>query len=154
VIVARIEADPTDHAMWYELTAGGDRERIDEALGLARRLLDLDRLATGPALDLVGLTPEQHVLDFLLQELDRFPGLGWDVIRPALASPVVRHRIAALRALSAWPRDGLSAEIEAALEGCLSDPDGYVRAAAAAVLRGEPLPEYGLEAGDDDLGPV
>ena len=151
VVVERLEADPADGWMWHELVADADRERIEEALALAGRLLDLDALATGPALDFVGRTPELRSLDFLLQELDRFPGLGWDLLRTGLRSPVIRHRNIALRALSAWPRATLSAEVEAAVRSCLDDPDPDVRASAAAVLRGEPIPDVDLDV-DDDSG--
>ena len=141
VIVARLEADPADAGMWWELAFGADRERIEEAIALAGRLVDLDAVATGPGLDRFAVGPEHRALDAILQELDRFPGLGWEVIRPALRSRVVRDRIFALRALSAWPRDELTPEIEDALRACLADPDSYIRAAADAVLRGEPIPE-------------
>jgi hypothetical protein len=43
-------------------------------------------------------------LDFILQDLRRFPGKGRPLIRAGLQSPVVRNRNMTVRALAAWGR--------------------------------------------------
>ena len=143
-VVAQIEAHPNDGGLWFEFCREADEERIDEAIALAERTLDLDAIATGPALDVVGPFGDEHphqALDFLLQELPRFPGRGWSLLRVALRSPVIRHRRVALRALAAWPRDLLDGDVRAALEACLRDPDEHVRDESAAVIAGRPPPQ-------------
>jgi hypothetical protein len=45
-----------------------------------------------------------------LQDLKRFPGRGWELIKTGLRSPVVRNRNMALQAFLAWSRDQWPAE--------------------------------------------
>ena len=91
-----------DSDFWYQVMQTSDPARIERVLDLARQKIDLESIATGPA-ESLGMGPAytQHShLDFILQELGRFPGKGWDLIRTALRSPVIRNRNMALRALS------------------------------------------------------
>jgi hypothetical protein len=99
-----------------------DPERIDRVITLAQERLPLEQIATGPA-DELGLGPEfEHhsALDFVLQDLDRFPGKGWLLVRAGLRSPVVRNRNMAVRALAAWGKEawpeGAETLLRAALE--------------------------------------
>jgi hypothetical protein len=149
-LVSQIEAQPNDSGLWFEFAWGADNERIVEVIALAERVLDLDAIATGPALELMGPFGDEHphqAFDFILQELPRFPRKGWSLLHVALRSPVVRHRLIGLRALSAWPTEQINVEVRAALNDCLDDPDEGVREAARAVLAGRPIPErmVGLE---------
>jgi hypothetical protein len=142
-LVERIERRPNESYPWYELVAGADEERMDEAIALAERLLDLDAVATGPGLELFGPPEEEgphQAVGFVLQELERFPGRGESLLLPALRSPVIRHRLTAVRALGRWGRVRLTEELVAALtETARSDPDEDVRRAAEDVLAGRPV---------------
>jgi hypothetical protein len=133
-----------DSHLWYSILQTSDPARIDRILDLARQRIDLQSIATGPA-DSLGVGPaySQHShLDYILQELPRFPGKGWDLIRTGLRSPVVRNRNMALRALSACPRDQWEPEAEMALRRALrEEPDEDVRIRIQRVLAGEPLEE-------------
>jgi hypothetical protein len=130
--------------LWYHLLQTSDPARIDRLLDLAREKIDLKSIATGPA-DSLGVGPAytQHShLDYILQELPRFPGKGWDLIRTGLRSPVVRNRNMALRALSACPRNQWEPEAEMALRRALrEEPEEDVRERIQCVLVGEPLDE-------------
>lgn len=91
---------------WYNLMQTDDPARIDRTIELAERILPLSTIATGPDTQLL---PHENqaahsALDFLLQDVVRFPGRGWPLIRVGLQSPVVRNRNMALRALGAWDR--------------------------------------------------
>lgn len=129
-----------DH--WYFVMQTDDPERIDRVVQLAEKVLPLDEMASGPAEDL-GLGPEyQHhsALDFVLQDLRRFPGKGWLLISAGLRSPVVRNRNMAVRALgsweqSQWPEDALSLLRRAVQE----EPVADTREMMQKVLSGEPL---------------
>lgn len=91
---------------WHYLMQSEDPERIDRVLELAERVLPLDALASGPALESAlgrGSDPA-WALGLILQGLDRFPGKGWPLIRVGLRSPMIRNRNMAARALAAWPR--------------------------------------------------
>lgn len=136
----RLERGEGDY--WYFVMQTDDPERIDRVVALAQQRLPLEQIATGPA-DELGLGPkfEHHsALDFVLQDLGRFPGKGWPLVRAGLRSPVVRNRNMAVRALAAWGREAWPEEAETLLQDALEnesreDTGDYMRKA----LAGEPL---------------
>jgi hypothetical protein len=141
-LVRCIESDPNDSFPWYHLTRGADAEQIAEAVRLAERVLDLDALASGPTLSVLG-PPDgpYHAADNVLWELKRFPGVGERILLAALESPSSRQRRVALHALSRWPRETVGQDVWDAVERGLKDPEERLRADAAALLAGEPLPD-------------
>jgi hypothetical protein len=148
-LIEQIERSPNDSGLWFEYVFGADEATVDVAIELAERVWDLGSIATGPALELFGPPPEDsphQAFDFVLQELPNHPGKGWPLLRAGLASPVIRQRHMALRAVSRWP-GGLDSEREAAVRGCLSDPNDEVREEARKVLAGERLEEPVIELG-------
>jgi hypothetical protein len=140
-LLDRLEREPGDSGLWFRLLAGADEIRVREAVAAALSLWDLSEIARGPALDLFGdADGPLGSVDYLLQELPRFPGVGGPLLEASLQSPVIRHRLAALRALAGWehvPADLL----ERIAHARASDPDEDVRASAARVLAGETIPE-------------
>jgi hypothetical protein len=141
-LVRCIESDPNDSFAWYHLTRGADAEEIAEVVRLAERVLDLDALASGPTLSVLG-PPDgpYHAADNVVCELKRFPGVGERILLAALESPSIRQRRVALHALSRWPRETVGQNVLDAVERRLTDPEERVRADAAALLTGEPLPD-------------
>ncbi len=138
----RVEQEPKNDARWYHLMTRCNEERIAEVVALAERLIELEKVTTGPAEEL-GLGPgwEDHsCLEYVLQELGKFPGHGQVLIQTGLRSPVVRNRNMATRAMSEWGRDHWSDELRAALETAarVECSDG-VREWMDQTLRGEPL---------------
>jgi hypothetical protein len=76
-------------------------------LDLARSSLPLEDLSSGPA-DELGIGPgyaADSALEFILQELGRFPGHGGDLLLIGLRSRVTRVRRMAVNALRAWTTD-------------------------------------------------
>jgi hypothetical protein len=139
-LVRRIEQTPSDHSLWFELTRRADEETMEAATALAERVLPLAEIGSGPALDLgLDFRRPHAALDFLLQELPRYPGMGLRLVETGLRSPVIRQRHFALRAASRWPRDESWPTVEEAVRECLRDPDEEVRDAARSVLAGEVL---------------
>jgi hypothetical protein len=138
----RLSAGVDDAGSWFEISRTQDRERMARVVGLAERVLPLDRIATGPGTEL-GLGPEwrRHGdLDFVLQELGRFPGLGWNLVRAGLRSSVIRNRNTALRVLSEWGRQRWPAEARTILvEARGREPDEEVRERFDRVLDGNKL---------------
>ena len=141
-LVRCIESDPNDCWPWYHLARGADAVQIAEVVRLAERVLDLDALASGPTVSSVG-PPEgpYHAADPVLQELPRFPGVGERILLAALESPVIRHRLLALHALSGWPRETIRQDVWDTVERRLADPYERIRVVAAALLADEPLPD-------------
>jgi hypothetical protein len=128
--------------LWYFAMRTEDPERIDRVVALAEELLPLDQIAAGPA-DELGFGPEfqaHGVLDFVLQELRRFPGKGWPLLRAGLQSPVTRNRNLAARALAAWGRPAWPPEAEFLLRSALAhEPNEGTRETLGQVIAGEPL---------------
>ncbi len=136
--VYELQSSNLDEDHWYDLMRTDDPDRIDRVVALALEQLPLDKIATGPAEEM-GIGPEwahHSALDFILQDLDRFPGKGWPLIAASLQSPVVRNRNMAAKALKGWskadwPEEALriirqavrlepDAELKCTLEGLLS----------------------------------
>jgi hypothetical protein len=119
-----------------------DPERINRVVRLAEERLPLAEIATGAAEELgLGLEYQAHsALDFVLQDLRRFPRKGWKLIRTGLLSPVTRNRNMALRALAAWERETWSNEAELLLRRALEvEPNTETRDSIRKVLKGEAL---------------
>lgn len=123
---------------WYQLMQTHDNERMRRVLDLARQQLDLAAIASGPG-ETLGLGPAYRLhsdLDFILQDLDRFPGEGWDLIRTGLQSPTVRNRNLALKAISAWPREIWPGDALRMLRKCQqSDPVEGIRQRCEELLK-------------------
>ncbi len=125
---------------WYFVMQTNDHERIDKVVQFAEETVPLQEIASGPA-DSLGLGPEfQHhsALDFVLQDLRRFPSKGWPLIRAGLQSPVVRNRNMAIQALAAWDRTAWPVEAEALLRRAIeAEPKDETRAIMIKALADE-----------------
>lgn len=117
-LFARIQ-NGEDH--WFQAMQTDDPARIQTLVEYAERTLPLNEIATGPT-ESIGLGSEfqQHmILDWVLQGLQRFPGVGRNLILAGLKSSVVRNRNMALNALREWEPELRDAAIVTALT------DGY-----------------------------
>jgi hypothetical protein len=134
---ARLQAG--DDYGWYFVMQTDDAARIDRVIALAEERIPLQKVATGPGMDL-GIGPEwahHGHLDFVLQDLRRFPGKGWTLLRAGIRSPVVRNRHMALRAFSRWGKSRWPSDASELLATALKDePDDSVRSAVQTVLAG------------------
>lgn len=130
----RVEANPRNSPSWFRLVQTEDPARFTQALQLARTLLPLDEIATGPAEE-AGLGTEFDAHDTLLvvvQSLvDRLgqPGSssgddhgddGLDLLEVALQSPVTRVRRGALQVLAAWSDPNSESIVTTLLERTLA----------------------------------
>jgi hypothetical protein len=119
-----------------------DKDRIGKVIEFAEANIDLDGIATGAADELgLGRGFEQHsCLDFVLQDLRRFPGWGAKLIEAGLKSPVVRNRNMAVAALASWSRVEWPSGLEKSLERAIrSEPNEDVQERMQTALKGEPL---------------
>ncbi|NNE87437.1 MAG: hypothetical protein HKN27_05115 [Silicimonas sp.] len=95
-----------DADYWYDLMRTDNPDRVDRVIDLAVQQLPLETVATGPG-DETGLGPDwkhHSALNYIVQDLDRFPGKGWALVAASLQSPVVRNRNMSAKALEAWPK--------------------------------------------------
>ena len=115
-----------------------DPERAELLVSMARELLPLDEIPTGPG-GALGVGPEWRVhsaLDWTLQALRDYVGFGSDLVVIGLQSPVVRNRNMSLNVLKAWPRDRWPEGAEPlAQELATSDPMDKTREFAVEILR-------------------
>jgi hypothetical protein len=119
-----------------------NNSRIQQITDFALEQLPLEQISTGPANEL-GFGEEynnHHCLDFILQDLGKYPGFGFPLIEAALKSPVTRNRNMALSVLSQWGKDQWNSEIEHELEQVLTrEPDEDVRKSIQQVLEGKAI---------------
>jgi hypothetical protein len=91
---------------WFQVMGTDDPERAKRVVDFALETLPLKEMATGPALE-IGQGPRwatHRYLGVVLQGLEKFPGIGWPLIRAGFHSPGIRVRIMALRAFKKWSR--------------------------------------------------
>lgn len=138
----RLQQKPIDPGRWYHVITLCEEDDIDKVVAFAESTIDLATIATGASNELgLGRGFEQHsCLDFVLQELRRFPGRGVNLILAGLKSPFVRNRNMAVAALAEWTRERWTGELEAALEQAATcEPDDGVKERMQKALRGESL---------------
>jgi hypothetical protein len=125
--------------LWFHVSRTDDNDRFDRVIAFAEETLPLQEIASGPS-DSIGMDPEfkhHNALDSVLQELRRFPGKGWSLIRAGLQSPTVRNRNMSVQALSTWPRTTWPADAEQLLRDAIAaEPDDRTRAAMVKALEG------------------
>ncbi len=121
---------------WYQLMQTDDVKNIVKVVELAQQQFDLAAIASGPALNNgIGVEWRAHnAFDFVLQDLKRFPGIGWEALNAGLQSPVIRNRNMAINALQEWAPEQLSPHLTF-LEHCLArEPDQSVRERMEALM--------------------
>lgn len=122
---------------WYELLKQTDDSNIDEIIELASRTLPLSQIATGPGreLDMGPKFAAHRALDWVLQDLKRFPKKGWVLLKAGLQSPVIRNRHMALNALDVWPREFWPHDALAVLREAVSkEPEAKVKSRLEEVI--------------------
>jgi hypothetical protein len=136
--VAKIREDPLGGA-WFRAWQQADQTRAELLVSLARQLLPLDEVPTGPS-DSLGIGPDWRphaALDWTLQALRDHVGVGPDLVLIALQSPVTRNRNMALNVLKAWPRETWpEGAYELAGRLAVADPKEETRAFAAEIVGG------------------
>lgn len=127
---------------WYFLMRTDDPVRVQEVLALAHEQLDLDRVGSGPgmAMGLGRDYADDSALDFILQDLRRFPGMGWPLIEVGLRGRTIRARNMAHRALDAWDRTQWPEQAIFVLKTALTkEPDQEVAQRIRALIDGRAL---------------
>ena len=137
--VGRIETDPFK-GYWFLAWLQADRPRAEVLAEMARRVLPLDQIATGPT-DVMGFGDEwraHRAFEWTLQSLPDYIGVGADLVLVGLRSATTSNRDLALNVLRVWPVEKWPAGArELAMELAASDPNDGTREYAGKVLRGE-----------------
>ena len=130
VILDRIRRSPTDDSVWTEATTRAqDMAQWNEVLHAA-----IERLSRHDTRE-VRMFPWWMLM--ISQEMQRFPGIGWPLVRTALKGPLVIERRFGLRGLSWFLEDGWRWPTDA--DDVLdlmarSDPDQQTRGWATDIL--------------------
>jgi len=135
----RPQADPHQGSNWFHVMQTATSTRIDQIVSLAESVLPLHEIAIGPA-DGLGLGKEfeaRSCLDFLLQDLNRFPGKGQALILAGLRSPVVRNRNMALNALANWDPTSRIQKRDALVQARQEEVDARLRERIEGLLATE-----------------
>ncbi len=124
--------------LYQWLVRDGDPMRLRRTITLAEQNLPLDRIATGPALQLF-IGGDDHdaflALDVVLQSLPRRGQFSARLTAAALRSPVTRHRHLAKHALEKTPRDEWGEELTALLaRAAAEEPDEKLKRELNAML--------------------
>lgn len=127
---------------WYFLMRTDDPARVEQVLALAHEQLDLEKVGSGPETSM-GWGPEyadDNAVDFILQDLRRFPGMGWPLIELGLRARTIRARNMALLALATWDRGQWPERAIFLLKTALArEPDEEIAQSIQALIDGRPL---------------
>ncbi len=143
--LARLEEKPLEPSRWSDVVSYCATYRIDELVSFAKRVLPLDKIATGPD-ESLGLKPESAAhdcLNYVLQALRKHPGKGVELIKVGLNSPVIPNRNMAVYALSAWGRANWPDELAKALKKAVElEPEDDLKMRMQQVLDGQTLEDF------------
>jgi len=131
----------------FQASYGGDQEAIWRLLLYAQSAseasrflcMDINRKASGgPWSETTPASNRISAAEFVLQDLKRFPGKGWDLIKIGLCGRVIRMRNMAINALrdlgkEAWLSEAME-ELRLATE---REPDDEVRQRMRDLVRGQ-----------------
>ncbi|HEX8006380.1 MAG TPA: hypothetical protein VF482_08130, partial [Trebonia sp.] len=126
--------NPDNAYVWQVAVKRADAGTIGRVAELARTVLPIADIASGPALSL-GLGrgyQYDHALEIVVCGLAPYPSTAPDLVRAALASRVIRVRRAALGVLGRWPGDYRDWVADAAA----AEPDAKLRAEMEKYLGG------------------
>jgi hypothetical protein len=112
-----LQRNPLDQSHWFYVVYNASEARLKQAVDFAESVLPLEKIATGPA-ESFGMGKEYVLhgcLDYIVQELKRFPNMNTTLVLASLKSPVIRNRNMALNVLEARDRDSFTNDIKTAL---------------------------------------
>lgn len=127
---------------WAEAMETDDVERLSQVIALARAVMPLDDLSSGPELQIspTGLSHEHRQLDIIVAGLKRAPGMGASLILACMCSPIIQNRLTAIKTLAHWgPTFWTSELVEGLNEAIELEPDVDLRRDMKRVLMGKAL---------------
>lgn len=89
---------------WHQLMQADSSHKIERVVELAEQQIELTELDSIDDPLIVGHSeyPSCHAVEYIMQDLGAFPGIGWSLIKRQLRSPTLRDRNMALNVLSTW----------------------------------------------------
>lgn len=133
-----LHSKPLESGLYYELMRTDNKERVKMVVAFAEENLPLKDIATGPGTELgLGFDFQANdCLDFILQDLEDYEGVGEKLVLAGLKSKVIRNRYMALKALDGWNKDSWPEGTTDLLKELLRiEPDSDVKKRMKNVLR-------------------
>ena len=138
----RLQKNSFYSANWYDVMRKADNEKIAKIIKFAVATLPLTEIATGPANEM-GFGEKYNIhscLDFILQDLVKYPSFGIELVEAGLKSPVIRNRNMALKVLSEWGQKNWTQDVEKILKEALKiEPNDDVKKRIKCLIDGKPL---------------
>lgn len=104
ILYTQLAVNPIQHSHYFQLMKTDELSRMLKLVQFAEEQLPLEQIASGPR-DEMGFGEEfaaHQCLGCILQSLDRYEGVGKELVITGLYSPVVSNRNMALNTLEAW----------------------------------------------------
>lgn len=89
---------------WHHLMQTDSSYKIEKVVKLAEQQINISA-SHNIDTSLINYHSEykpHHAVEYIMQDLRSFPGIGWSLIKKQLHSPILRNRNMALNVLSAW----------------------------------------------------
>ncbi|MDY3693643.1 MAG: hypothetical protein SO066_03055 [Proteus mirabilis] len=99
-----LQKDNPNADWWYQLMQTDASHKIERVVKLAEQQIELTALDStdDPLITTYSEYQPHHAVEYIMQDLGGFPGIGWSLIKRQLRSPTLRDRNMALNVLSTW----------------------------------------------------
>ena len=138
----RLVAQPNEPGRWYQVMRRCTHATIDVVVSYAEQVIPLSEVAKPDEAVATKLMPSgwYACLDFILQDLRKYPEKGWPLIAVGLKSSALRNRNMAMMALAKWGRPLWPIAAEAVVkEAIAKERNEKVRLNLVKVLAGESI---------------
>ncbi len=125
--------------LWADLMLTERPDRVEQVLALAAERLDLEAVSAGPMeASAPHLAGDEKQIALIVQQLSRFPGVGWPLLKIGLRARSAQLRFLALRSLYKWGAGAWMAPARALIETARSqEPNAELRARMERALKGK-----------------
>lgn len=99
-----LQKDNPNADWWHQLMQTDASHKIERVVKLAEQQIELTALDSidDPLITTRSEYQPHHAVEYIMQDLGGFPGIGWSLIKRQLRSPTLRDRNMALNVLSTW----------------------------------------------------
>ncbi len=99
-----LQKDNPNADWWHQLMQTDASHKIERVVKLAEQQIELTAFDStdDPLITTYSEYQPHHAVEYIMQDLGGFPGIGWSLIKRQLRSPTLRDRNMALNVLSTW----------------------------------------------------
>jgi hypothetical protein len=131
----RLQQNPLSSSYWLKAVQSANRERMEKLVEFGEKTLPLEEIASGPLGKGPPLT-ENKIIGCILQDLGKFPNLGFPLIEAGIHSPNTRNRNLAVKALMIWGKENWPQDTKTLLKNTVKiEPDDIIRDSILSLLK-------------------